>query len=406
MLPRVLCEDLCSLKPGQERLCMSILWAMDGQGNIRCDFFESTIKILFRLQLNDAFIHCSSSDTWVGRTVIRSCAQLTYLNAQESIQREDSNPPNELLIHGDHTWGEISRDVKSLYAISQAMRKRRFSKGSLALDNVQVRVETDDTGYPIKVSKYEIWDANHLVEEFMLAANITAAEMISKAYPDSSILRCHPQPNMEQLQNICQAIERSLSDPPTFAIDSSGSFQRSLQSIEMHLEDPLVFQAIMFLCTKPMPNAAYIHTGDVTDKEGWRHYALNVPFYTHFTSPIRRYPDIIVHRMLVRAIEGNAVDSVSGRSLSMIAAHANERKLAAKAAQDSIQRLHFSFFFRKVPTVFVSTVCSVGGSKFFDVYINELGIDMRIFVSDLVLEHKSGTECLWDEKQRYSRLIE
>lgn len=327
---------------------------------------------------------------------------MTYLDAQESIQREDSNPPNELFIHGDHTWGEISKDLKSLHTISQAMRKRRFSKGSLALDNVQVRVETDDTGYPIKVSKYEIWDANHLVEEFMLAANITAAETISKTYPDGSILRCHPQPNLEQLQNICQAIESSLFDAPAFAIDSSGSFQKSLRSIEMHLEDPLIFQAIMFLCTKPMPNAAYIHTGDLSDREGWRHYALNVPFYTHFTSPIRRYPDIIVHRLLLRAIEGNDGDSVSGRSLSTIASHANERKLAAKAVQDSIQRLHFSLFFRKVPTVFVSTVCSVGGSKFFDVYINELGIDMRIFVSDVVLEHKHGTESLWDEKQRYS----
>lgn len=349
--------------------------------------------------------YCRFSDTWVGRTVIKSCAQLTYLDAQESITSEDSTPPKELVTYGDHAWGEISRDVKFLHRISQAMRKRRFSKGSLALDNVQMTVETDDTGIPVRVSKYEIWDANHLVEEFMLAANITAAEIISKAYPDDSILRCHPQPNLEQLQNICRAIQRSLTDPPAFAIDSSGSFQTSLRNMENHLEDPLVFQAIMFLCTKPMPNAAYIHTGDVADREAWRHYALNVPFYTHFTSPIRRYPDIIVHRLLSRAIEGNAVDSVSGRSLSMIAAHANERKLAAKAAQDSIQRLHFSFFFRKTPTVFVSTICSVGGSKFFDVYVNELGIDMRIFTSEVVLEHKYGTECLWDDEQRYLPLI-
>ena len=322
MLPRLLCEELCSLNPGTERLAMSIIWQMKADGEIL--------------------------DVWMGRTVINSCVKLSYQMAQTVIDAFEAGEPlpTETFmtastgatteVFGGHTREEIANDVIKLHKIARSLRKKRYVNGSLRLDNSKVGVrlvegDVDDFGL------YVTGSANHLVEEFMLAANISAAEKISSVFPERALLRRHPEPNMNKLINTSDSFKQYLPDAPVINTGSAGAVQASLSQLKAFYRDrPEILESITFMVTKPMQMAEYFNTNDL-EQDLWRHYALAIPMYTHFTSPIRRYPDIIVHRL----IEDALMDTIPAPAdVSEISLHANERKAAAKACQEKVTNLY------------------------------------------------------------------
>ena len=322
MLPRLLCEELCSLNPGTERLAMSIIWQMTADGEIL--------------------------DVWMGRTVINSCVKLSYQMAQTVIDAFESGEalPTETFmtgstgaateVFGSHTRDEIANDVIKLHKIARSLRKKRHANGSLRLDNSKVGVrlvegDVDDFGL------YVTGSANHLVEEFMLAANISAAEKISSVFPERALLRRHPEPNMDKLTNMSDSFKQHLPDAPIINTGSAGAVQASLSQIKAFYRDrPEILEAITFMVTKPMQMAEYFNTNDL-ERDFWQHYALAIPMYTHFTSPIRRYPDIVVHRLIEDALMGT---EPAPADVSEIALHANDRKAAAKACQEKVTNLY------------------------------------------------------------------
>jgi DIS3-like exonuclease 2 len=161
MLPRLLCEELCSLNPGVDRLAFSVVWDMDAEGNIE--------------------------STWAGRSVIRSCGKLAYPHVQSMIEGsylalEGQEPPCEL--SGGHSWPEVVQDSLTLHRIASALRQRRFDGGALRLDNTRLFFKLDGEGNPCDYGVYEQKEANQLVEEFMLLANMTTARMVAEAWPD------------------------------------------------------------------------------------------------------------------------------------------------------------------------------------------------------------------------------
>jgi DIS3-like exonuclease 2 len=322
MLPRLLCEELCSLNPGTERLAMSIIWQMKADGEIL--------------------------DVWMGRTVINSCVKLSYQMAQTVIDAFEAGEPlpTETFmtastgatteVFGGHTRDEVANDVIKLHKIARSLRKKRYANGSLRLDNSKVGVRlvegnVDDFGL------YVTGSANHLVEEFMLAANISAAKKTSSAFPERALLRRHPEPNMNKLINTSDSLKQYLPDAPIINTGSAGTVQASLSQLKAFYRDrPEILEAITFMVTKPMQMAEYFNTNDL-EQDLWRHYALAIPMYTHFTSPIRRYPDIIVHRLINNAL----MDAEPAPAdVSEISQHANERKAAAKACQEKVTNLY------------------------------------------------------------------
>ena len=322
MLPRLLCEELCSLNPGTERLAMSIIWQMKADGEI--------------------------IDIWMGRTVIKSCVKLSYQMAQKVIdafERGDALPTETFMtastgatteVFGGFTNDEIANDVIKLHKIARSLRKKRYANGSLRLDNSKVGVRLVD-GEVDDFSLYVTGTANHLVEEFMLAANISAAEKISSVFPERALLRRHPEPNMNKLINTSDAFKLYLPDAPVINTGSAGAVQASLAQLKVFYRDrPEIVEAITFMVTKPMQMAEYFNTND-QEPEHWRHYALAIPMYTHFTSPIRRYPDIIVHRLIENALKDTAPAQAD---VSEISTHANERKAAAKVCQEKVTNLY------------------------------------------------------------------
>ncbi|XP_017430485.1 DIS3-like exonuclease 2 isoform X4 [Vigna angularis] len=409
MLPSLLSENIGSLSPGVDRLALSMLLDVNHEGDV--------------------------VDRWIGRSVIHSCCKLSYDHAQDIIDRnfdfeglkntKDGYPR----VYGHFEWPDVIMCLKSLYEISNVLKCKRFTDGALRLENPKVVVLFDENGVPYDSKLSERKESNFLVEEYMLLANRVAAEVICRAYPDAALLRRHPEPNMRKMREFMAFCQKHGLELNT---TSSGQFHWSLEQIREKLKgDPVLYYILISYAAKPMQLASYFCSGDLKDSENeWGHYALAVPFYTHFTSPLRRYPDIIVHRTLLATIEAedlymkhqkalqvhkemdvakrcftginfdrSAAESIKGREalsaaavkysvpggeiLANIAAHCNERKLASRNVKDACDKLYIWFLLKK-KEVLLSEARVMGlGPRFMSIYIQKLAIERRIYYDDV-----------------------
>ncbi|KAL2624039.1 hypothetical protein R1flu_008284 [Riccia fluitans] len=420
MLPPLLCEELCSLNPGVDRLAFSVTWTVDSSGIIR--------------------------DQWIGRTIIRSCAKLTYGHAQEMIDdnfdvsycgnagHEPSGVEGSApLLHGEHSWSDVVEDVKTLHEIAKRRRECRFDGGALKLENSKMVFFLDDDGEPYDSMMYHHQDSNFLVEEFMLMANMTVARVISGAFPERALLRRHPEPSSRKLKEFEDFCTKN-----GFQLDtsSSGALHISLENMrESFQDDPVLFNILMLYATKPMQLAKYFCTGELKGKEDdWGHYALAVPLYTHFTSPIRRYPDLVVHRTLAAALEaeralakngfpfdeaefehnreapslrcftGTKVDKDKIESkivqealgtaakrhkipesaeLALVAAHCNERRMACRNVREASDKLYLWCMLKKKKGVLSAARVLALGPKFMSLYVCKIAMERRIYYDEI-----------------------
>ncbi|KAI9279294.1 hypothetical protein BY458DRAFT_502607 [Sporodiniella umbellata] len=350
MLPSVLCEQLCSLNPGVDRLAFSVLWIMDGKGNIM--------------------------KTWHGRTIIRSCAKLAYEHAQEVI--EGRALPDDVLIFGDQDADGISSDILMLHNLSLHMRQRRKDGGSLSLHSVKLFFELDPLGNPVSFAEANSKEANKLIEEFMLCANISVAEKIRSSFPTEALLRRHEKPIERRISSFLRLTE-------ALGLDFDGSTAGTLQESFNKIDNENIKNILLVVCIRTMRKAKYFCSGAV-GFEKQIHYALNEPVYTHFTSPIRRYPDVIVHRMLQAAIDKRP----SGYSRDVVqktAALCNLRKQSAKSAQDSDTRLYLAIHLnnqeKEHGPIYKKGIIIMTGKNAFEIYIPEYGIESRIHIESL-----------------------
>lgn len=265
MLPERLSNGLCSLRPNEEKLTFSAIFEMDHKANV--------------------------VNSRIGRTVIKSDRRFTYEEAQTIIETGE---------------GEYAEELAVLNTLAKELRRRRFQGGALEFDRAEVRFEIDETGKPISVYFKESKDANKLIEEFMLLANLTVAESIGKVPKGKKaktfVYRVHDNPDPDKLSNLALIATRF-----GYKLNTDGSSRQVNQSVNRLLRDVKgkgEENMLSILAIRSMAKANYS-----TDNVG--HYGLNMPYYTHFTSPIRRYPDMMVHRLLARYAEGGrSVDKV------------------------------------------------------------------------------------------------
>ena len=265
MLPERLSNGLCSLRPNEEKLTFSAIFEMDHKANV--------------------------VNSRIGRTVIKSDRRFTYEEAQTIIETGE---------------GEYAEELAVLNTLAKELRRRRYQGGALEFDRAEVRFEIDETGKPISVYFKESKDANKLIEEFMLLANLTVAESIGKVPKGKKaktfVYRVHDNPDPDKLSNLALIATRF-----GYKLNTDGSSRQVNQSVNRLLRDVKgkgEENMLSILAIRSMAKANYS-----TDNVG--HYGLNMPYYTHFTSPIRRYPDMMVHRLLARYAEGGrSVDKV------------------------------------------------------------------------------------------------
>ena len=375
MLPRPLCEVACSLNENVERLAFSCVWTMNMDGTLPSS-------------------NGKNDDVWYGRTVIKSCARLDYATAQNIIDMKVGNGeaagdmdaklwPASRRPCGLHTVDQVAADVRLMHQVAMARRQLRFENGAIALNGVKMTFQWDsDEESPSLCAPYPIRDSNRLIEEYMLLANFLVAQRLVTHAGHLACLRHHLPPLMDGLQSVVQIAmeEKGIA----INLESSRALQQSLSRLGRECHDELVMQCVTEMLMKPFKPAEYFAAGQV-DQDKWKHFALNIPYYTHFTSPIRRYPDVIVHRLLQATLDGTIDDfDLDQNKIQSVCTHCNDKKMASRQAQDRSDRIFLSLFLKKHPLKSALGVVLSVGDTTFTIYVPSIGVSAKLFLD----EHK------------------
>ncbi|OQV16180.1 Exosome complex exonuclease RRP44 [Hypsibius exemplaris] len=305
MLPGLLSGNLCSLRGGEERLAMSSVWEMTQTAEI----------------LNVTF----------SKSVIRSRAALTYGEAQMRI--DDASLTDEVTV-----------GLRGLNRLAKILRARRKLNGALFLASPEVRFNIDsETHDPIDVQTKELKETNFMVEEFMLLANISVAEKIHKEFPEYALLRRHPAPPLSSYDPVLKAAQSKHLD---LTAKDGKSLSDSLEKAYIPGQ-PYFNTMLRILTTRCMMQAVYFCSGTV-EYHDYQHYGLATPIYTHFTSPIRRYADVMVHRFLAAAISKDVTypELLDRKVMDKVCQNINYRHRMAQYAGRASVSLHTQLFFR------------------------------------------------------------
>ncbi|XP_010885011.1 exosome complex exonuclease RRP44 isoform X1 [Esox lucius] len=303
MVPELLSSNLCSLRCNVERLAFSCIWEINEKAEI--------IKTRF------------------AKSVINSKASLTYAEAQ---MRIDDTSMND----------DITKSLRGLNRLAKILKRQRIEKGALTLSSPEVRFHIDsETHDPIDLQTKELKDTNSMVEEFMLLANISVAQKIYEEFSECALLRKHPAPPPSNYDILNKAAK---SKNLVIHTDSAKALADSLDAARVD-NFPYFNTLLRILATRCMMQAVYFCSGMDSD---FHHYGLASPIYTHFTSPIRRYSDIIVHRLLAVAIGADSTypDLMDKHKQSALCNNLNYRHKMAQYAQRASVAFHTQLFFK------------------------------------------------------------
>ena len=336
MLPERLCNDLCSLRPNEEKLAFSAVFKMNDDAEVL--------------------------EEWFGRTVIYSDRRFTYAEAQARIETG---------------VGDFAEEIGIMNRLAQTMRKRRFKDGAVSFERAEFKFILDDKGKPLGVYTKEQKEANQMIEEFMLLANRRVAEYCTyriekgRKVQRTMVYRVHDEPNEEKLGRFRDFVLRFGYQ---FRASKGRSIAKALNKLIAEVKGRPEENAISSLAVRSMAKAFY-----TTDNVG--HYGLAFKYYTHFTSPIRRYPDMMVHRLLACYLaEGKSADK---REIEARCVHASEREvIAADAERASVKYKMAEFMQDKVGEMFKG---HVSGMSEWGVYVelNDTHIEGMAYLRDI-----------------------
>jgi len=311
MLPERLSNGLCSLRPHEDKLCFSAIFTLDQ---------------------NAAIV-----DEWFGRTIINSDHRYTYEEAQDVIESPFTAKQGDKLFNA----------VKELNIYAKKLRKQRLGEGSITFDKQEIKFKLDENNKPVDLIFKIAKDSNQLIEEFMLLANRRVAYVLNhNEYPD--INRVHDEPNQEKLVALKQFIKQFGYDIKTTSPkEITNSLNALLASVKGKAEENIVSNLVV----RSMQKAAY-------STKNLGHYGLGFEDYAHFTSPIRRYPDVMVHRLLGRFLEKKPapkLDRLEGRCVYL----SDRERKAQKAERDSIKYMQSIYMSERVGNVYEGIITSV-----------------------------------------------
>ncbi|WP_462265223.1 ribonuclease R [Mucilaginibacter sp.] len=311
MLPERLSNGLCSLRPNEDKLCFAAVFELDDEAHI--------------------------IDEWFGKTIIHSNRRFTYEEVQEVIETKA---------------GYFLNEIEKLNELAYKLRDRKFKNGAISFESTEVKFKLDEQGKPIGVFVKERKDAHKLIEDFMLLANRKVAEFISKKGKGKKkytfVYRAHDAPNPETLGNFAQFAARFGYH---INMKNDRSIAKSLNHLMADVEGKKEQNVLTHLAIRSMAKAIY------TTKSS-SHYGLAFDHYTHFTSPIRRYPDVMVHRLLMHYLEDG--QSANAEHYEVLSKHCSEKeKKAADAERASVKYKQAEYLKDHVGTVYTGVISGV-----------------------------------------------
>jgi len=313
MLPEKLSNKVCSLRPGEDKLCYAAIFEIDKEAKVITE--------------------------WCGRTIIHSDRRFTYEEAQQVIETGE---------------GDLKEEILVMQALAQKMRQERFSHGAITFDKVEVKFRLDEKGMPVDVYLKENKDSNKLIEEFMLLANKKVAAFVGKKLSEEKgaeqtfVYRIHDKPVPEKIENLSLFAAKF---GHKIKSNSEKGFAESLNQLMKDIKGTREENVLEQLAIRTMAKAVY-----TTQNIG--HYGLAFDFYTHFTSPIRRYPDVMVHRLLTHYL--NSGKSVERESVEERCKHSTDMEIkASEAERSSVKFKQAQYLMGRVGEVFDGMISGV-----------------------------------------------
>ena len=358
MLPEILSNGACSLRPNEEKYTFSAVFELDKNAKVK--------------------------DQWFGRTVTYSDARFAYEEAQHIIETKENTIPEDISIREEGAYqvnDDIVEAVLELDRLAKKMRSVRMREGAISFDKVEVKFHLDEENEPIGVFFKTSKDANKLIEEFMLLANKKVAEFIGKQKPKKTfVYRCHDEPNEEKLASLQTVVGRF---GHSLNLTDRKSVTSSLNSLLKDVQGKKEQNLVDTLAIRTMSKAYY-------GTENIGHYGLAFDYYTHFTSPIRRYPDVMVHRLLQHYLDG--ADSASEDVYDKKCHHSSEMEnLASNAERDSIKYMQVKFMQDHQDEEFLGVISGVTDWGIF-VEIEQNKCEGMIRLRDLTDDHYEFNE--------------
>ncbi len=311
MLPEKLSNELCSLRPLEDKLCFSAVFDMDEQGKVHKE--------------------------WLGRTIINSNRRFAYEEVQEIIENGE---------------GEFKEEILQVHAIAQILRKKRFDNHAINFETEEVKFKLDENNKPIGVYLKIQREANFLIEEFMLLANKRVAEKIGRIRkgkePRTFVYRIHDEPISEKMDRFKNFVQKLGFDLRT---NNRKMFSESLNTMFSSARDKNEYNLLSQLSVRMMARAVY-------STQNIGHFGLAFPYYTHFTSPIRRYPDLMVHRLLADYLDKKPSENLQTFEEHCIHCSKREQK-ATEAERNSIKFKQAEYLEQRVGEVFDARISGI-----------------------------------------------